>query len=56
MHNGEKKNDTALGVEKADSIEMASGMLTRLAEQFSISKEFIKIRIVMNNYREGTLH
>ena len=56
MRNGENHSETAWGIEKAASIEMASGMLAKLAAQFCISQEFIKIRIVMNNHRDGTLH
>ena len=56
MQNGLNENDRAWGVEKANSIEMASGMIGQLAAQFAIPQKSISIRIVMNNYRDGTLH
>jgi hypothetical protein len=56
MRNHLKKDDRAYGVETATSIEMASGMISQLARQFSIPQNCILINIVMNNFREGTLH
>ena len=56
MQNSLNENDRAWGVEKADSIEMASGMIGQLAAQFAIPPKSISICIVMNNYRDGTLH
>jgi hypothetical protein len=56
MQNGDNKNDRVWGVDKAKTIEMASGMIGQLAEQFSIPQASISIRIVMNKYRDGTLH
>jgi hypothetical protein len=49
-------NEGAWGKEIASSIEMASGMISALAQQFSIPQECISIEISMNNYRDGTLH
>jgi hypothetical protein len=56
MQNGLNENDRAWGVEKAKSIEMASEMIGQLAAQFAVPQKSISIRIVMNNYRDGTLH
>lgn len=56
MHNHANSEDRAWGVETATSIEMASGMIGQIAEQFSIPQNCISIYIVMNNFREGTLH
>ena len=56
MHNHLNSEHRAWGVETATSIEMASGMIGQIAEQFSIPQNCISINIVMNNFREGTLH
>jgi hypothetical protein len=56
MHNYLKDKDKAWGVETASSIEMASTMIGRLAERFSIAQNCISINIVMDNFKEGTLH
>jgi len=57
MRNHLLENDRgAWGVETAATIEVASGMIGNLADQFSIPQEFISINIVMNNFRAGTLH
>jgi hypothetical protein len=56
MRNHLSDDDRAWGVEKADSIEIASNMIRDLATQFSIPKTGISIKIVMNNFREGTVH
>jgi hypothetical protein len=44
------------GEEIAESIEAASAMLDELAAAYSISQARIKIRIRMENAREGTRH
>jgi hypothetical protein len=49
-------DDTVWGVETASSIEMASGMIAQLAQQFSIAEKSISIDITMNNFRENTFH
>jgi hypothetical protein len=56
MHNHLRDEDKAWGVETASSIEMASGLIGRLAEHFSIQQSGISITFVMHNYRESTLH
>jgi hypothetical protein len=56
MHNHLKGDDKAWGNETASSIEMASGMIGQLAEQFSISQNCISINFVMDNFKDGTIH
>jgi len=46
----------AWGEEIADSIETVSGLLDALAQEHSIPQERIRIRMQMDNAREGTLH
>jgi hypothetical protein len=56
MHNHLKEDDKAWGIETAPSIEMASGMIGLLAEQFSIPQNCISINFVMDNFKDGTIH
>jgi hypothetical protein len=56
VHNHLQVGGHAWGVDTATSIEMASGMIAQLAHQFSIGQSGISINIVMNSFREGTLH
>ncbi len=56
MHNHLKSDEKCWGTERAQSIEMASGMIGMLAEQFSIPQQCISINIVMSNFRDGTVH
>ena len=56
MRNHLSEDDRAWGVEKANSIETASKMIRDLAAQFSIPQKGISIKIVMNNFRDGTVH
>jgi hypothetical protein len=56
MHHHLDREGGYLGAEMAESIEMASGMIGQLANQFSITQQFISISIVMNNFKDGTLH
>ena len=44
------------GEEIADSIETASELLGALAKAYAIPQERIKIRMQMDNAREGTRH
>jgi hypothetical protein len=53
MHNRLKE---AWGIETASSIEVASTMIGQLAQRFSIAQNCISIKIVMDNFKEGTLH
>ena len=56
MHNHLKEDDNAWGIETAFSIEMASGMIGKLAERFSIPQNCISINFVMDNIKDGTIH
>ena len=56
MRNHLSEADRAWGVEKAASIEIASNMIRDLVAQFSIPKTGISIKIVMNKFRDGTIH
>src|ERR1043166_8685408 len=56
LHNHLDHEDTAWGQEIAASFEMASLMISSLAEAFSIPQKCIAIKIRMQNFRSGTLH
>jgi hypothetical protein len=56
MLNHLNHHEDAWGKEIVSSIEMASGMISSLARQFSIPQNCISIKIAMTNYRDGTLH
>ncbi len=56
MHNDLNPEGHAWGFETAASIEVASGMIARLAQQYSIPQKSISINIVMNNFRQNTIH
>ncbi len=56
MHNHLMEDDKAWGIDTASSIEMASGMIGQLAEQFSIPQNCISINFVMDNFKDGTIH
>ena len=49
-------NKGICGEEIADSIETASALLDTLAEAYAIPQHRIKIRVQMENAREGTRH
>jgi hypothetical protein len=49
-------NKGICGEEIADSIETASALLDTLAEAYSIPQHRIKLRVQMDNSREGTRH
>jgi hypothetical protein len=46
----------AWGQEIATSIEMASEMIEQVAAQFSIPPHCISIKLVMENFKDGTRH
>ena len=48
--------ESAFGEEIAATIDMASLMIESVANQFSIAKNCISIKIVMSNFKDGTLH
>ena len=49
-------NDRAWGQEIAVSIDMASVLIESVAKQYSIPENCISINIVMDNFKDGTLH
>ena len=51
-----KRLKEAWGIETASLIEVASTMIGQLAQRFSIAQNCISIKIVMDNFKEGTLH
>jgi hypothetical protein len=54
--NHRMQGDGAWGEEIAPSIDMASTMIDAIAKQFSISQKCVSIRIVMDDFRDGTFH
>ncbi len=56
LYDEARPNKSICGEEIADSIETASALLDTLAEAYSIPRHCIKIRVQMDNAREGTRH
>jgi hypothetical protein len=56
MLNHLKLEQRAWGQETATTIDMASSMIESLAKEFSIAANCITIKIVMSNFKDGTLH
>ncbi|HEY7243913.1 MAG TPA: hypothetical protein VH678_08525 [Xanthobacteraceae bacterium] len=56
LHDEAKPQSAAWGEETADSLEAASLMVARLASEFSIPQERIKIEIRTNDMTNGTQH
>ena len=56
MVNDLKKEEGAWGEEIAATLDMASLMIDALARQFSIPQDGISIKIVMQRFRDGTIH
>jgi len=56
MINHRKPEERAWGQEIAATIEMASSMIGSVAKEFSIERNCISIKIVMSNFKDGTLH
>jgi hypothetical protein len=56
MINHLKPEERAWGQEMAATIEMASSMIESVAKEFSIEQNCISIKIVMSNFKDGTLH
>lgn len=56
MLNHLKPADRAWGQEVAATIDIASLMIGSIAKEFMIEQSCISIKIVMSNFREGTLH
>ena len=51
-----RQRERAWGEEVAPSIDMASGMIDAIAEEFGIDQNCISVRIVMENFKDGTFH
>ena len=51
-----KTKDGVWGQEIAATFDMASLMVGSLASQFSIPEKCVSIKIVMQRYRDGTVH
>jgi hypothetical protein len=56
MINHRKPEERAWGQEIAATIKMASSMIGSVAKEFSIERNCISIKIVMSNFKDGTLH
>ena len=56
MLNHLKPEESAWGEEIAETFDMASSMIDSLAIEFSIPQNSISIKIVMQHFRDGTLH
>ena len=56
MLNHLKKGQSYWGEEIAATFETASLMIESLANQFSIPKGCISIKLVMRRFKDGTLH
>lgn len=56
MLNHLKTEQSCWGEEIAATFDMASLMIGSLANQFSISKDGISIKIIMRRLKDGTLH
>ena len=56
MLNHLNQEQSAWGEEIAPTIDIASLMIGCLANQFKIAEGCISIKIIMSNFRDGTLH
>ena len=56
MLNHRKKGEGAWGEEIASSIDIATAMIDSIAEQFGIGQKGISVKIIMENFKEGTFH
>ncbi len=56
LHDEDKPQSAAWGEELADSLEAASLLVARLADEFSIPQGRIKIEIRTNDMTNGTRH
>jgi hypothetical protein len=56
MLNHLKQDQCACGEEIAPTIDRASSMIELLAKQFCISEKCVSIKIVMDEYKQGTFH
>ena len=51
-----KQGEGAWGEEITTSIDSASRIIDAIAQKYSISQSHISIRILMDNYKDGTFH
>ena len=56
MLNHLKPEERAWGQEITATMDMASSMIGSVAKEFSIEQHCISIKIVMSNFKDGTLH
>jgi hypothetical protein len=56
MLNHLNQEESAWGEEIAPTFDVASLMIDTLASQYSIPKACIAIKIVMQRFKDGTLH
>ena len=56
MLNHLKLDERAWGQEIAATIDMASSLIGSVAKEFKIEQKCISIKIVMSNFKDGTLH
>ena len=56
MLNHLKPDERAWGQEIVATIDLASSMIGSVAKEFGIEQNSISIKIVMSNFKDGTLH
>ncbi len=56
MLNHLKNDECAWGQEVAPTMDIASSMIDSVASEFSIERNCISIKIVMDDFRNGTFH
>ena len=56
MINHLKPEERAWGREIVETIDVASSMIESVAKEFCIRQKYISIKIVMSNFKDGTLH
>jgi hypothetical protein len=56
MINHLKPEERAWGQEIVATIDVASSMIESVAKEFGIRQKYISIKIVMSNFKDGTLH
>lgn len=56
MINHLKPEECAWGQEIVATLDVASSMIESVAKDFNIRRKYISIKIVMSNFKDGTLH
>jgi hypothetical protein len=56
MHNHLNQAQNAWGQKIATNFYIAQGMVEDVAKEFDIPEKCISIKIVMSNYKDGTVH